>query len=433
MTRRAKVAITAWAALAAAMLLAPAPARAFPAFARKYGLRCTACHESWPKLNDFGRAFRDNGYQMLTGKDDTDLRNTGLLAGVGSHHATVSLHQGDQPADRPGDKESRIRRRRPGRHGPLDGWSALPERVVPRRSDRIRAGRSRRPGVRLDPFRQPVRLVVGEPQARSPRGGPPSLGPPALEPDRRWLPHLQLPRLGLGVELRHGRKPVGPGVRGPRQGKRESCRGFGLQRPEFARERELLEYPRRLLPRHARVGVRQRSGFGVQARRFRLLYDVADDLLHERRHSDPRDGRQSRAVDEDRRGGPDLVWPARHTVPPRPRLRTRCGQPGPDPGRHPKRDLQRRLRRVRLDVHTEEPHLRAVRRLQELSAGRGGRTKGPQRPERRDLGWRHTFQFSNRSEYALHVEYSSLQTKGAGADGLNTRTNPYMVGIDFAY
>src|SRR5262249_36385431 len=43
---------------------------AIPAFARKYGLRCTACHEAWPALNDFGRAFRDNGYQMLLGKDE---------------------------------------------------------------------------------------------------------------------------------------------------------------------------------------------------------------------------------------------------------------------------------------------------------------------------------------------------------------------------
>ena len=71
MTRRAKVAFTVWSALVATMLLAPPGARAIPAFARKYGLRCTACHEAWPKLNDFGRAFRDNGYQMLLGKDDT--------------------------------------------------------------------------------------------------------------------------------------------------------------------------------------------------------------------------------------------------------------------------------------------------------------------------------------------------------------------------
>lgn len=50
-------------------ILIPAPAFSIPAFARKYQVRCTACHEAWPVLNDFGRAFRDNGYQMELGKD----------------------------------------------------------------------------------------------------------------------------------------------------------------------------------------------------------------------------------------------------------------------------------------------------------------------------------------------------------------------------
>src|SRR6202158_3329357 len=71
MRRRAKFTLARWAALMVSTILAPPPARAIPAFARKYGLRCTSCHEAWPKLNDFGRAFRDNGYQMLLGKDDT--------------------------------------------------------------------------------------------------------------------------------------------------------------------------------------------------------------------------------------------------------------------------------------------------------------------------------------------------------------------------
>jgi hypothetical protein len=59
-------------ALAAAFLLVVAAGNllAIPAFARKYGVRCTACHEAWPVLNNFGRAFRDNGYQLLLGKDD---------------------------------------------------------------------------------------------------------------------------------------------------------------------------------------------------------------------------------------------------------------------------------------------------------------------------------------------------------------------------
>jgi hypothetical protein len=45
------------------------PALAIPAFARKYNLPCSACHEAWPKLNNFGQVFRDNGYQLGNGLD----------------------------------------------------------------------------------------------------------------------------------------------------------------------------------------------------------------------------------------------------------------------------------------------------------------------------------------------------------------------------
>lgn len=48
----------------------PSPSEAIPAFARKHSLSCTACHEAWPKLNDFGRAFRDRGYRLGTGVDE---------------------------------------------------------------------------------------------------------------------------------------------------------------------------------------------------------------------------------------------------------------------------------------------------------------------------------------------------------------------------
>ncbi|MBI1821301.1 MAG: hypothetical protein HY036_01990 [Nitrospirae bacterium] len=44
-------------------------ASALPLFAKKYHLPCTACHEAFPKLNDVGIAFRDNGYQMGTERD----------------------------------------------------------------------------------------------------------------------------------------------------------------------------------------------------------------------------------------------------------------------------------------------------------------------------------------------------------------------------
>jgi hypothetical protein len=52
------------------LALAAVPkANAIPAFARKYGLRCSACHETWPILNNFGLKFRDNGYQLMNDRD----------------------------------------------------------------------------------------------------------------------------------------------------------------------------------------------------------------------------------------------------------------------------------------------------------------------------------------------------------------------------
>jgi len=44
-------------------------ASAIPAFARKYGLPCSSCHEAWPKLSPFGQQFKDNGYQLGNDRD----------------------------------------------------------------------------------------------------------------------------------------------------------------------------------------------------------------------------------------------------------------------------------------------------------------------------------------------------------------------------
>lgn len=46
-----------------------------PAFARKYGMKCSACHVAVPELNNFGRAFRDRGYRMDNGNDDLRLKD----------------------------------------------------------------------------------------------------------------------------------------------------------------------------------------------------------------------------------------------------------------------------------------------------------------------------------------------------------------------
>ncbi len=45
-------------------------AQAIPAFARKYGFSCNVCHvPGFPKLNDTGNLFRDQGYQLGADQD----------------------------------------------------------------------------------------------------------------------------------------------------------------------------------------------------------------------------------------------------------------------------------------------------------------------------------------------------------------------------
>src|SRR5216684_7415485 len=37
---------------------------AIPAFSRQYGTSCSTCHVNFPKLNDFGKAFKDAGFKF---------------------------------------------------------------------------------------------------------------------------------------------------------------------------------------------------------------------------------------------------------------------------------------------------------------------------------------------------------------------------------
>ncbi len=57
------------------LLASAGQAHAIPAFARKYGLRCSACHEAWPMLNYFGQKFKDNGYQLMNDRDSPIWQN----------------------------------------------------------------------------------------------------------------------------------------------------------------------------------------------------------------------------------------------------------------------------------------------------------------------------------------------------------------------
>jgi hypothetical protein len=69
--------LTAFFVLVFLILCSNENANALPAFARKYGLRCSACHESWPMLNYFGQKFKDNGYQLMNDRDSPIWQNNG--------------------------------------------------------------------------------------------------------------------------------------------------------------------------------------------------------------------------------------------------------------------------------------------------------------------------------------------------------------------
>src|SRR5215471_3020200 len=54
---------------------------AIPAFARQYQTSCTTCHTDFPKLNDFGKAFKDAGFKFPT-DNETFLKIPATLLGA---------------------------------------------------------------------------------------------------------------------------------------------------------------------------------------------------------------------------------------------------------------------------------------------------------------------------------------------------------------
>src|ERR1700687_2524165 len=57
------------------------PIYAIPAFSRQYGTSCSTCHVDFPKLNDFGKAFKDAGFQFPK-DDETFLKVPPVLLGA---------------------------------------------------------------------------------------------------------------------------------------------------------------------------------------------------------------------------------------------------------------------------------------------------------------------------------------------------------------
>ncbi len=62
-------------------LLLPKVGLAIPAFSRQYGTSCTTCHLDFPKLNDFGKAFKDAGFKFPK-DDESFLKTPPILLGA---------------------------------------------------------------------------------------------------------------------------------------------------------------------------------------------------------------------------------------------------------------------------------------------------------------------------------------------------------------
>jgi len=62
--RQSLTALRAVVPLTLGAFLLPPTASAIPAFARLYATSCMTCHIDFPKLNDFGKAFKDAGFQF---------------------------------------------------------------------------------------------------------------------------------------------------------------------------------------------------------------------------------------------------------------------------------------------------------------------------------------------------------------------------------
>jgi hypothetical protein len=83
--------------------LASAPAaKAIPAFARKYQTSCTTCHSNFPELNDFGEAFKKNGFKFPK-DDDLFVKEPPVMLGAKAQKEVFpnTVYPGELPGNLP--------------------------------------------------------------------------------------------------------------------------------------------------------------------------------------------------------------------------------------------------------------------------------------------------------------------------------------------
>jgi len=76
--------------------------QAIPAFSRKYQTSCSTCHNNFPELNDFGLAFKKNGFKFPK-DDETFVKEPPVLLGAKAQKEAFpnALYPGELPGNLP--------------------------------------------------------------------------------------------------------------------------------------------------------------------------------------------------------------------------------------------------------------------------------------------------------------------------------------------
>src|SRR6266849_1910533 len=77
-------------------------ASAIPAFSRKYQTSCATCHTAFPELNDFGEAFKRNGFKFPK-DDDAFVKEPPVLLGAKAQKEAFpgAIYPGEIPGSIP--------------------------------------------------------------------------------------------------------------------------------------------------------------------------------------------------------------------------------------------------------------------------------------------------------------------------------------------
>lgn len=78
------------------------PTLGIPAFARKYQTSCSTCHSDYPELNDFGEAFKKNGFKFPT-EDEMFVKEPPVMLGAKAQKEAFpkALYPGEIPGTVP--------------------------------------------------------------------------------------------------------------------------------------------------------------------------------------------------------------------------------------------------------------------------------------------------------------------------------------------